>query len=133
MPAYNEEANLPGMIADVVAIMAPRFDDFEVIVTNDGSRDRTGAVLRELAQLYPQLKPVEHEVNKGYGAAVFTALSNATKDIIFFTDFDRQFKLEEIDRLNPPLAEADLVAGYRAPRRDPALHACRSALAGVHW
>ena len=119
MPAYNEEANLPGMIADVVAIMTPRFDDFEVVVTNDGSKDRTGAVLRELALQYPQLKPVDHEVNKGYGAAVFTALSNATKEIIFFTDSDRQFQLEEIDRLTPHLAEADLVVGYRAPRRDP--------------
>ena len=119
MPAYNEEANLPGMIADVTAIMQARFDDFEIVVTNDGSKDRTGDVLRELAQQYPQLKPVDHEVNQGYGAAVFTALSNASKDVIFFTDSDRQFKLEEIDRLIPHLAEADMVVGYRAPRRDP--------------
>jgi len=119
MPAYNEEANLPGMIADVVAIMQPRFADFEIVVTNDGSKDRTGDVLRELALQYPQLKPVDHTVNQGYGAAVFTALSNATKDVIFFTDSDRQFKLEEVDRLTPHLAEADLVVGYRSPRRDP--------------
>jgi glycosyltransferase involved in cell wall biosynthesis len=119
MPAYNEEANLPGMIADVTAIMQARFDDFEIVVTNDGSKDRTGDVLRELAQQYPQLKPVDHEVNQGYGAAVFTALSNASKDVIFFTDSDRQFKLEEIERLIPHLAEADMVVGYRAPRRDP--------------
>jgi len=119
MPAYNEEANLPGMIADVVAIMQPRFADFEIVVTNDGSKDRTGEVLRELAQQYPQLKPVDHAVNQGYGAAVFTALSNASKDVIFFTDSDRQFKLEEIDLLTPHLAEADMVVGYRSPRRDP--------------
>lgn len=119
MPAYNEEANLPAMIADVVAIMQPRFTDFEIVVTNDGSKDRTGAVLRELAQQYPQLKPVDHVVNQGYGAAVFTALSNASKDVIFFTDSDRQFKLEEIDRLTPHLPEGDMVVGYRSPRRDP--------------
>lgn len=119
MPAYNEEANLPGMIADVVAIMQPRFAEFEVVVTNDGSKDRTGEVLRELAAHYPQLKPVDHPVNQGYGAAVFSALSNASKEVIFFTDSDRQFKLEEIDRLLPHLAEADIVVGYRAPRRDP--------------
>jgi glycosyltransferase involved in cell wall biosynthesis len=121
MPAYNEEANLPGMIADVVAIMRPRFSEYEIVVANDGSKDRTGEVLRELAAHYPQLKPVDHAVNQGYGAAVFTALSNASKDVIFFTDSDRQFKLEEIDRLTPHLAEADMVVGYRAPRRDPAL------------
>jgi glycosyltransferase involved in cell wall biosynthesis len=119
MPAYNEEANLPGMIADVVAIMQPRFAEFEIVVTNDGSKDRSGEVLQKLARQYPQLKPVDHAVNQGYGAAVFTALSNASKDVIFFTDSDRQFKLEEIDRLVPHLAEADMVVGYRSPRRDP--------------
>ena len=119
MPAYNEEANLPGMIGDVVAVMAERFDDFEVVVTNDGSKDRTGEVLRELVQQYPQLRPVDHEVNQGYGAAVFTALSNASKDVIFFTDSDRQFKLEEIDRLAAKLSDAEMVVGYRSPRRDP--------------
>ena len=119
MPAYNEEANLPGMIADVAAVMDERFDDFEIVVANDGSKDRTGDVLRELAADYPQLRPVDHEVNQGYGAAVFTALSNATKDVIFFTDSDRQFKLEEIDLLAACLDDAEMVVGYRSPRRDP--------------
>lgn len=107
------------MIADVVAVMRPRFEDFEIVVTNDGSKDGTGQVLEQLAAQYPKLKPVHHEVNRGYGAAVFTALSNASKDVIFFTDSDRQFKLEEIDRLLERLGEADMVVGYRAPRRDP--------------
>ncbi|HEY65355.1 MAG TPA: glycosyltransferase family 2 protein [Caldilineae bacterium] len=121
MPAYNEEENLPGMIADVVAVMRPRCDDLEIVVTNDGSKDRTGEVLEELARQYPELKPVHHEVNQGYGAAAYTAISHATKELIFFTDSDRQFVLEEIDRLLPHLAEADMVVGYRAPRRDPFL------------
>lgn len=119
MPAYNEEENLPDMIADVVRTMRARCDDFEIVVTNDGSRDRTGEVLEELRKIYPELKPVHHERNQGYGAAVYTAFSHATKDLIFFTDSDRQFVLEDIDRLYPRLAEADLVVGYRAPRRDP--------------
>lgn len=121
MPAYNEEANLPGMVADVVAVMQPRFADFEIVITNDGSKDRTGEVLEELALRYPQLRPVHHEVNRGYGAAVFTALSHASMDVIFFTDSDRQFKLEEVDRLLAKLPEADIVVGYRSPRRDPFL------------
>lgn len=119
MPAYNEEVNLPGMIAEVFSVIAARFDDFEIVVTNDGSRDRTGEVLCELAKCYPQLKVIDHSVNKGYGAAAFTALSNASKDVIFFTDSDRQFNLEEIDLLTPHLIKADMVVGYRAPRRDP--------------
>jgi glycosyltransferase involved in cell wall biosynthesis len=119
MPAYNEEENLPGMIEDVITVMQERFADFEVVITNDGSKDGTGQVLEEIAKDIPQLQPVHHPVNQGYGAAVFTALSQATKDLIFFTDSDRQFKLEEIDKLLPHLEEADMVVGYRAPRRDP--------------
>jgi len=119
MPAYNEEANLPGMIADVVSVMQDRFDDFEVVVTDDGSRDGTGQVLDHLAVTYPQVKPVHHPQNRGYGAAVFTALSHASKEVVFFTDSDRQFNLHEIDRLLPHLSDSDMVVGYRAPRRDP--------------
>ncbi len=129
MPAYNEEENLPEMIADVVRVMQARCADFEIVVTNDGSKDRTGEVLEELARRYPQLRPVHHEVNQGYGAAVYTAFSHATKEVIFFTDSDRQFVLEEIDRLLPHLETADLVVGYRAPRRDPFLR----VLFGYGW
>jgi glycosyltransferase involved in cell wall biosynthesis len=121
MPAYNEEENLPAMVADVVEVMRARCDDWELVVANDGSRDRTGAVLEELAQRVPELKPVHHAVNQGYGAAAYTAISHASKEVVLFTDSDRQFVLSEIDRLWPYLERADLVAGYRAPRRDPFL------------
>ena len=121
MPAYNEEENIAGMVTDVLAVMQPRVADFEIVVANDGSKDRTGAVLEELAQQHPEVKPVHHEVNQGYGAAVYTALSSASKELIFFTDSDRQFKLEEIDRLLAKRNEADMIVGYRAPRRDPFL------------
>ena len=121
MPAYNEEENIAGMVTDVLAVMQPRVADFEIVVANDGSKDRTGAVLEELAQQHPEVKPVHHEVNQGYGAAVYTALSSASKELIFFTDSDRQFKLEEIDRLLAKRDEADMIVGYRAPRRDPFL------------
>jgi len=121
MPAYNEEDNIAAMVVDVIAVMQTRFDDVEVVVTNDGSKDRTGETLEGLTAEHPQVVPVHHQVNQGYGAAVFTALSNASKDLIFFTDSDRQFKLDEIDRLLSRKDEASMVVGYRAPRRDPFL------------
>ncbi len=129
MPAYNEELNLPGMIKDVVDVLRTRTSDFEIVVTNDGSKDRTGEVLRQLAEQYPQLRPIDHPVNQGYGAAVYTAITNASKDLIFFTDSDRQFRLEEIDRLLPHIDAADMVVGFRAPRRDPPLR----VLFGKGW
>ena len=79
MPAYNEEENIEAMIREVIEIMEPRFDDFEVVVTNDGSADRTGEVIREIAARDPRVKLVEHPRNLGYGAAAYSAMSNATK------------------------------------------------------
>jgi glycosyltransferase involved in cell wall biosynthesis len=120
-PAYNEEANIGLMIEDVVRVVGPLVDDYEIVVVDDGSRDQTAARVREKSVEHPQVRLVQHEVNKGYGAAVFTGLTSATKDLIFFTDSDRQFVIEEIKEFLPLILEgkADLVAGYRPARSDP--------------
>jgi glycosyltransferase involved in cell wall biosynthesis len=72
---------------------------------------------------------VEHEVNRGFGAAVLTGFSCATRDWIFYTDADRQFVLAELENFVPLMEHADLIAGYRAPRRDPFLR----VLYGKGW
>jgi len=66
-PAYNEEANIGQAVQQALAV-APRLtDDYEVIVVDDGSRDRTADVVRELERQHPRVRLVEHEVNKGFG------------------------------------------------------------------
>lgn len=129
MPAYNEEENIEGMLDEVLTAMAPRFSDLEVVVVNDGSKDRTGEVVQTYSETHPQVRLVEHERNQGYGAAVFTALTSATKEWVFWTDSDRQFVLEEVDLLLPFVDESDLVVGYRSPRQDPPLR----VLFGKGW
>jgi glycosyltransferase involved in cell wall biosynthesis len=119
MPAYNEEENIQAMIEDVIEILSVSGREYEVIVVDDGSRDRTAQFVQELESKYPQVRLVKHEKNQGYGAAVFTGLTSATKDLVFFTDADRQFDLSEIHKLLEEIGPADLVVGYRAPRRDP--------------
>jgi glycosyltransferase involved in cell wall biosynthesis len=119
MPAYNEEDNVGPMIEAMVATIAALTDDYEILVVDDGSRDGTAQKVKEFAQKYLQVRLVQHKVNQGYGAAVFTGFTSSTKDLIFFTDSDRQFDLGEIHKLFTLLEEADLVVGYRAPRRDP--------------
>jgi glycosyltransferase involved in cell wall biosynthesis len=119
MPAYNEAENIEAMVEDVIQMMDPLADDYEVIVVDDGSRDGTAQVVKSLEQRYPQVRLVQHEVNRGYGAAVFSGLTNASKELVFFTDSDRQFDLQEIHKLLDLIDQVDLVVGYRAPRRDP--------------
>ena len=119
MPAYNEAENIQAMIEETVAAVSPLVKDYEIIVVDDGSQDNTAVIVQSLIPQYPQLRLVQHGENKGYGTAVFSGLTHASKEFIFFTDADRQFDLGEIEKLLAEIDRADLVVGYRAPRRDP--------------
>jgi glycosyltransferase involved in cell wall biosynthesis len=72
-----------------------------------------------LSERYPQVRPIHHAKNKGYGAALRTGLYAARNELIFFSDSDMQFDLNEIDRLLEYIEDHDIVAGYRAKRADP--------------
>jgi glycosyltransferase involved in cell wall biosynthesis len=119
LPAYNEEENLPKTVTAVVDTVQGLVTDYEIIVVDDGSRDRTAEVARELAERYPAVRLVPHKVNRGYGAALATGFAAATKDLVFFTDSDNQFDMREISKLMAHIGEYDMVIGYRAPRVDP--------------
>jgi len=117
-PAWNEEANIGKAIEDGVRVASQLTDDFEVVVVDDGSTDHTADVVREYASQHPQVRLIQHKVNQGYGAAVFDGLVGGTKEWAFFTDSDLQFVLDELERFWALRDKADLVIGYRAPRRD---------------
>ena len=129
MPAHNEADNIEPMVAEAVPALAAVSDDFEIIVVDDGSKDDTAGVTRRLMETEPRLRLVQHPVNKGFGAAVLTGFTSATKDWILYTDADRQFVLAELANFMPFTDKADLIAGYRAPRRDPFLR----VLYGKGW
>jgi len=129
MPAHNEAENIEPVVTEAVPALAAVSDDFEIIVVDDGSEDDTAGVTRRLMETEPHLRLVQHPVNKGFGAAVLTGFTSATKDWILYTDADRQFVLAELARFMPFTDKADLIAGYRAPRRDPFLR----VLYGKGW
>jgi len=119
MPAYNEESNIEPMIENVLKTFSPLVSDLEVIVVNDGSRDRTAERIQGVASRHPNVRMVAHAKNLGYGAALYDGFIAAKKEWVFLTDSDRQFNLSEFQNLMPFTASADLVVGYRSPRRDP--------------
>jgi glycosyltransferase involved in cell wall biosynthesis len=121
MPAYNEADNIEPMVAEATPALEANADDYEIIVVDDGSADGTAEVTQRVIETHPHVRLVQHPVNKGFGAAVFSGFTSAEKDWIFYTDADRQFVLSELERFVPYLDGADLIAGYRAPRRDPFL------------
>jgi glycosyltransferase involved in cell wall biosynthesis len=129
LPAHNEAENIEPVVAEAVAALAAVSDDYEIIVVDDGSKDDTAGVTRRLMETEPHLRLVQHPVNKGFGAAVLTGFTTAAKDWILYTDADRQFVLAELSQFMPFTDKADLIAGYRAPRRDPPLR----VLYGKGW
>ncbi len=121
LPAYNEEENIGPAVIEAIEVVGAITGDYEVVVVDDGSRDGTAEEVCQLAKRYPQVRLVQHPVNQGYGAALYSGFTNARKELVFLTDSDRQFDLTEIKKLLPFIDEYDLVIGYRAPRRDPFL------------
>ena len=122
LPAFNEEAIIERTVRHVAGVLRSLASDFEVIVSNDGSRDATGSVLAELqsADRSLNLRVVTHARNEGYGAALASGFDAAHKDLIFLTDGDKQFDVTELSQFIPAMdAQTDLVIGWRRNRADP--------------
>jgi len=119
-PAYNDVASI-GKIVHTMAWLLPKLaKDYEIVVVDDGSLDGTGELLRTLATEYAFLRVIQHGVNRGYGAALITGFANCSKDLIFYTDGDGQYDVEELPRLLAVFSEeVDLVNGYKISRSDP--------------
>lgn len=121
LPAWNEAQSLPDAIEE--ADRALRFVTavYEIIVVDDGSHDQTGHCLEKLKESYPALRVARHPTNQGYGAALRTGFGMARCDLVVFTDADRQFHLEELDRFTLLAEHYDIVCGYRINRQDSPL------------
>ncbi|HEY0170479.1 MAG TPA: glycosyltransferase family 2 protein [Pyrinomonadaceae bacterium] len=118
-PAFNDEGSIGSLVEDALAVLPALADDYEVIVVNDGSSDRTAEVLEEMARREPRLRVVDHGVNRGYGAALRTGFASATKELVFYTDGDGQYDVKELAQLRPLLVPGvDIVNGYKIQRAD---------------
>jgi glycosyltransferase involved in cell wall biosynthesis len=118
-PAFNEEAIIEKSVRSAERAGALVADDYEVIVVDDGSSDKTADVVEGIAAANPRVRVVRHGRNRGYGAALRTGFKEARKELVFFSDADGQFDLMELSTLTAKLPEAPVVAGYRIKRSDP--------------
>jgi glycosyltransferase involved in cell wall biosynthesis len=118
---YNEEGNIETAVTSALAVLAGVTDRYEVIVVDDGGRDRTGAIADRLAAADPRVCVVHHAVNRGYGAALRSGFAAATHPLVVLADGDNQFDLGELSVLLRGLGKFDIVSGYRIARHDPAV------------
>ena len=124
-PAHDEEANVEGLVAEALEALPALADRFEIVIVDDGSRDRTGAIADRLASEHEDIvRAVHHPTNLGYGAALRSGFAAARYATVAFTDGDRQFHVGDLARLLERAAAADrpdVVVGYREHRADPPL------------
>lgn len=118
MPAYNEEANVTAAIRAACAAGERYAEDYEIIVIDDGSRDHTAERVREESRTNSRIRLIQLPQNRGFGAALKTGLKAAVKPLVFYTDSDLQFDLEQIGDLLEKIDEFPLVIGYRVNRQD---------------
>ena len=119
-PAYNDSGTIASLVITALRTARTLTPDHEVIVVNDGSRDGTAGILDELASIYPQVRIVHHEVNRGYGGALRSGFATATRELVFYTDGDAQYDPAEMEALWRRFDDSvDLVNGYKISRSDP--------------
>lgn len=117
-PMYNEEANIRFVVDLTLEELGGVSNDYEIVIVDDASTDRTGVIADELARQDPHIKVIHHPENRKLGAAIKTGYANATKDLILYSDADLPFDIRELKKALRILRikKADIVAAYRLDR-----------------
>jgi glycosyltransferase involved in cell wall biosynthesis len=118
LPAYNEEENAATAVEEVSTAAHQLGLEYEIILVNDGSTDRTGEVAHELKERIPNFRLVEHYPNRGYGGSLKAGFAAVRMDLVAFVPADNQFDFQEIARFLEQIDRADIVCGYRVDRQD---------------
>jgi glycosyltransferase involved in cell wall biosynthesis len=125
-PCHNEEDHVERTTRRALEVGREIGVDFEVIVVDDGSTDRTHEIAERLAAEEAAVRVVRHERNLGYGAALRTGFESATKEWVFYTGGDGQFDIGELPDLVSLTADFDVISCFRIRRRDPWLRRLNS-------
>lgn len=118
-PCYNDEKTIVTLVETAISNLKQVASDWEVIVIDDGSKDSSREVLTKAAKKYKDLKLVFHAKNKGYGGALKTGFKTAKKDLVFYTDGDGQYDVNELPLLVSLMTrDVNFVNGIKMERQD---------------
>lgn len=117
IPAYNEEENIAFVVKDSLKKLPLYFKDFEVVVVDDGSKDKTGEILDKLASKNKNLRVI-HQENGGYSKAMWSGIKASQKDYVAYMPADGQFMVDDMRHCFEEMGDADLILGYRGGRPD---------------
>ncbi len=117
-PAYYDEKNIEKVVESVLVVLDElKLKDYEVIIIEDGSPDKTGEVADMLAEMHAKVRVIHHEKNMGYGATLKDGFLNAKLDYVFYSDGDNQFDMNELKKFVALIPYSDMVIGYRKKKQ----------------
>ena len=119
LPCFEEEDNVARAITTAADAAACVSTDFEIVVVDDGSTDRTSEIASRYVTGSGLVRLLVHPENRGYGAALRTGLAAARMPWVLIADADLQFDFGELGDFAQLARSADLVAGRRVDRQDP--------------
>lgn len=117
--AYNEEETLPTTTKMAVDLLDAVANKYEVIIIDDGSKDKTMDVCRQLAGTYRHVRVISHEKNKGFGGTQKTGYAAAKYEWVTYLPGDNQVRADAVGLMLPHIDQADVVVGRRRKRMDP--------------
>lgn len=120
IPAYNDEETVGRLIDDSDSLLSEICTDYEIVVVNDGSKDRTLDVIQGRADLNHHVRIINHPVNKGFGFTIRELYLAGKKEFIFSLPGDYQYAPKELIAMAEGLKTHDFVIGLRVHRNDPA-------------
>jgi dolichyl-phosphate beta-glucosyltransferase len=115
IPAYNEERRILPTLEKAYGYFRTEIPDFEIIVVDDGSKDKTAGIAEKFSGRYPRVKLLRHEKNRGKGAAVRTGVMASKGKLVLFSDADLSTPVDETEKMKKAIDEGcDVVIASRA-------------------
>ena len=115
-PAYNEEGNIETSVRSAVEVLSDLCSDYEILVVNDASTDRTGEIADALSREFPKVRVIHHPENRQLGGAMRTGFAEASKELVFYVDADNPVDLRDLGKALDLMNGTDIVIGYRQNR-----------------
>ena len=128
IPAYNDETTIGRLISDSIDVLNIVCPDYEIIVTNDGSKDNTLSILHDWEMKNKKIRIINHHVNQGFGLTIKELYYAAQKDCVLSLPGDYQYSPKELVKMAEGLYNNDFIIGLRVKRNDPWRRKLQSAV-----
>lgn len=117
-PAYHDEHTVEPLTESCLRVAQKLTDDYEVIIVDDHSPDKTGEIADQMALKHPGVRVIHHAENLGVGQSMINGFTLSTKEYVFYTDGDAQYDVNELELLAQHAPFYDVIIGYRLKRAE---------------